>query len=99
MFLPNSVSRLRGERARQRLDRARRATPEDAARSEAGGAVARDEFGFTHMDRWSSEARPPDFISAQTASATARDTPVAASIARRRAGGGVGYLAGGGGRA
>jgi hypothetical protein len=97
MFLPNSVSRLRGERARQRLDRARRASPEDAARSEAGGTVAGDEFGFTHMDRWSSEARPPDLISAQTASATARDTPVAGSIARRQAG--AGYLAGGGGRA
>jgi hypothetical protein len=48
----------------------------------------RVEFGFTHMDGCSSEARPEDLIPAHTASATARETLVAASIARRQAGGG-----------
>lgn len=56
---------------------------------------------FTYIDRCSSEALPTDLISDQTASATARDTLVVGSIARRTAGRrralGLGYRAGGGG--
>ena len=49
--------------------------------------MAGDEFDCTHMDRCSSEALPADLISAQTDSATASDTPMAASIAPAPAGG------------
>jgi hypothetical protein len=49
---------------------------------ESGYSTAWDERSeVTYMDRCSSDARPADLISAQTASATARETLVAAGIA------------------
>lgn len=53
-----------------------------ARRTAAAGGLA---IGITYMDRCSSDAWPAQFISAQTASATARETLVVADIERRLA--------------